>query len=118
MSLDVYLSNTVKCPACAHIFGGDSTAWSANITHNLTRMAEAAGIYEAVWRPEEIGISTAEQLIEPLCKGIALLKSDPERFKKFDAENGWGTYRDFVPWLDRYLRACMDYPTATVRASR
>ena len=41
--------------------------YSANITHNLTKMADEAGIYECLWRPEEIGITKAGQLIEPLC---------------------------------------------------
>ena len=34
-------------------------AYSANITHNLGKMAEEAGIYKHLWRPEEIGITKA-----------------------------------------------------------
>lgn len=37
--------------------------FSSNITHNLNAMAEAAGIYRQIWRPEEIGIKTAVELI-------------------------------------------------------
>ena len=33
--------------------------YSANITHNLGGMADEAGIYEALWRPEEVGIAKA-----------------------------------------------------------
>ena len=37
--------------------------YSANITHNLGLMAEEAGIYQPLWRPEELGIKTAAGLI-------------------------------------------------------
>lgn len=38
---------------------------SLNSTHNLNNMAKAAGLYQVLWRPEEIGISTASQIIAP-----------------------------------------------------
>jgi len=92
--------------------------YSANITHNLGKMAIAAGIYEALWRPEKIGITKASQLIEPLTKGIKLMKDDPKRFEKMNPENGWGTYSGFVPWVERYLNACKEYPEADIMVSR
>jgi len=49
-----------------------------NITHNLTDMAEAAGIYRALWRPEEIDINTASQLIPILADGLNKLLSSPD----------------------------------------
>ena len=90
----------------------------ANITHNLNNMAKDAGIYEALWRPEEIGISKAGQLVEPLTQGLALLKSDPARFEKFNPSNGWGSYDALVRFVEKYLAACVEYPQAEVYASR
>jgi hypothetical protein len=87
-------------------------------THNLGAMADEAGIYDIVWRPEENGITKAKQMIEPLANAITAMMADPERFKKFDAPNGWGLYEHFVPWLERYLEACKAHPEANVRASR
>jgi hypothetical protein len=107
MSLAVHLTRTQP-----------TEVFSANITHNLGKMAEAAGIYKHLWRPEEIGITTTGQLIEPLKAGIALMESDPGRFKKFNASNGWGMYEHFMPWLHEYLEACEKYPDATVEVSR
>ena len=107
MSLDVHLS-VVE----AH------DVFDANITHNLNRMASEAGIYEALWRPEEIGITKASQLIEILERGVALMRSDPERFRAFNPKNGWGSYDVFIPWIEKYLAACRENPDATVRASR
>lgn len=108
MSLDVYLEGP---PVPQEVY------W-ANITHNLGRMANEAGIYEHLWRPGEIGIEKAAQLIEPLTAGLALMKSDPARFKAFDASNGWGTYEHFLPWIEKYLEACRENPDATVKVSR
>ena len=107
MSLDVYLTQVQP----TEVF------W-ANITHNLNDMAEEAGIYKHLWRPDEIEITHARQLIEPLSIAVALMKADPCRFKKFDAENGWGTYKDFVPWIDKYIKACKENPDATINVSR
>ena len=92
--------------------------YTSNITHNLNRMAEAAGIYKHLWRPEEIGITKASQLIEPLEKGLALLMADPEHFKQFNAPNGWGLYKHFVPFVENYLNACKENPDASVVVSR
>lgn len=107
MSLDVYLS-AVR----------DTEIYSANITHNLNRMAKEAGIYEYLWRPDEIGVTKAEQLIEPLTVGLKTLKSDPVRFKQFNPGNGWGDYDALVGFVERYLSACSENPDASVSVSR
>ena len=108
MSLDVYLS----CPCCATLLFG------ANITHNLGAMADAAGLYTAVWRPEEIGIATAAQLVEPLREGIERLRAAPATFRALNPENGWGSYELFLPLLEEYLATCVAHPAALVRVSR
>ena len=114
MSLDFYLESD----ACEHCGRGPAYLFDANITHNLTRMADAAGIYEALWRPEEIGAVKARDIVERLRAGLALLKGDPERFEAFNAPNGWGLYKHFVPFVERVLEACEANPGATIRVSR
>jgi hypothetical protein len=79
---------------------------------------DAAGIYRCLWRPEECGIETAEQLIGPLEKGLALLYADPRAYKALEPENKWGTYDNFVPWLEALLAACRKYPHAKFKAWR
>ena len=113
MGLDVSLDKE-PCPTCNHAQEG---FW-ANITHNLGAMAQEAGIYQHLWRPEEMGIVTAEQLILPLRNAISAMKRDPERFKKHNPDNGWGSYDVFVPWLEKYLEACERMPMARVSVSR
>lgn len=92
--------------------------FSRNITHNLNKMAAEAGIYEALWRPEEIGITTAEQLIDRLQAGIKWLEAKPDFFKQFNPSNGWGNYEGLVDFVRDYLKACKEHPKAIVRVSR
>lgn len=107
MSLDVWL--TAVRP---------TTVFESNITHNLGRMAEAAGIYQHLWRPEELGIGRASELIEPLERGLAALKAEPKRFREYDAPNGWGKYEHFLPFVEKYLDACRANPDAEIAVSR
>jgi hypothetical protein len=119
MSLDVILlgpEESEECPTCGAPRTVRPQLYESNITHNLNAMAEAAGIYRELWRPDEIGITKARQLIQPLENGLS--KADPEKFKKYNAPNGWGLYEHFVPWVESYLDACKAYPDADVKVSR
>lgn len=109
-----------ECRECGNVHSrsGERELFSANITHNLNVMAQDAGIYLCVWRPDECGITKAGQLIGPLSKAVALMRDQPERFKRLDPENGWGSYATFLPWLDSYLEACLAFPDAYVKVSR
>jgi len=92
--------------------------YSANITHNLGQMAQEAGVYKALWRPEEIEVSQAKQLVPILEEGLHLLRAEPARFKQLNPENGWGTYDGLVEFVDGYLSACREHPEATIRTWR
>lgn len=125
MSLDVYLEGDdrkveCECSRCGHVHEArtSDTLYRANITHNLGAMADAAGIYKALWRPDENGLKYARDLIAPLADGLARLEAEPKYFEKFNAPNGWGLYEHFVPFVREYLAACREYPEARVRASR
>lgn len=119
MSLDINLITEEKeaCSLCGREFE-PVEVFSANITHNLTEMAEIAGIYKILWRPEELGIVKAGEIIESLEMGLKKLKANPKYYQKFDSSNGWGTYKDFVPWVEEYLEACIKYPDALIAVSR
>lgn len=106
MSLDFYLKNA-----------RNKQVFWANITHNLGEMAEAAGIYQCLWHPENGSIERARDMIPLLKEGLELLKSKPEYFKMFDSPNGWGTYENFVPFVEECLQACRKHRTARVEVS-
>ena len=91
---------------------------SGNITHNLGDMADAAGIYTHLWRPEELGITKAGQLIAPLKEGLERLLATPEQFKALNPANGWGSYDGLVEFVTEYLTACEAHPDSIVSVSR
>ena len=109
MSLDVRLMVTKPCEV-----------YSRNITHNLACMAEAAGIYKALWRPEEMEppISVAKDLIPILRVGLDKLISNPDKYRKHNPPNGWGTYESLLSFVTSYLGACQDNPDAAIEVCR
>ena len=140
MSLDVYLKRKkwISYDAGKTLTEEDETVYDANITHNLGTMADKAGIYEALWRPhrlkenynipendhnaeyefEDVNTTIAKDIIPIIEKGLSDLKSRPEYFETFNSDNGWGLYKNFVPFVEKYLEACKEYPDAIVVVSR
>lgn len=118
MSLDVYLYEPMSCPHCGKDVKSRHELFHANVTHNVNTIAMAAGIYEPVWRPDEIGLTKAGEIAERLVPGISRLKEEPDKYRALNPPNGWGSYDRFVPWLERYLAACREYPDALVEVCR
>lgn len=140
MSLDVCLTRKKWVSydkGKTHTEEKEEVYW-ANITHNLNKMASEAGIYEALWRPHRLKVgynipeddhhsewkfedentTMAQDIIPLLEKGLADLKARPEHFEKFNSPNGWGMYKHFVPFVEKYLEACKEYPDAIIEVSR
>jgi hypothetical protein len=112
--------------------------YNANITHNLGKMANEAGIYEALWRPyqlkegynipeddhkaeweyEDANPVKANEIISIIEKGLKDMKARPKHYEKFNSPNGWGMYNNFVPWIEEYLKALKEYPEAFVECDR
>ena len=107
MSLDFMLTRVQ--PTCV---------FSRNITHNLNKMAAAAGIYDCLWRPDENNITKASHMIAPLAEGLADLLANPAKYKKYNPENGWGNYDGLVAYAKEVLAACIENPDADVEVSR
>lgn len=110
MSLDFYLQ--YECD------GNEIIVFDSNITHNLTEMADKAGIYYALWRPEEKGYKIAKDIISILEEGLKNLKEKPDMFKKYSSPNGWGIYEHFVPFVEDVYKNCLQYPNALIKVSR
>lgn len=121
MSLNFYLKDTSKehpciCCECGHEHTNlySKELFCANITHNLIDMAQAADIYKLLWLPDEIGVTHAKQIIEPLEKALKLLENKKERFVIYNPENGWGDYVGFFKFCTRVLAACKEFPEAQI----
>ena len=113
MSLDVDLMVTKP-----------TSVYSRNITHNLAIMAgevklsNGLTLYDVLWRPDEHGITHARTIVDYLHKGWDILLSNPEHYKQWDPENGWGSYEGLCDFVYTYRNACWDNMDAEVSVSR
>ena len=113
MSLDVDLMVTQP-----------TSVYSANITHNLGKMASEVKLsngktlYEVLWRPDEHGMKFAKDISELLDEGWNILLSDPDKFKQFTPTNHWGSYEGLCDFVYKYRNACWDQPDAELSISR
>ena len=92
--------------------------YESNITHNLGKMASKADIYKCLWSPEEIQCYKARDIIGQLSWGLKSLKDNPDYYRKFNSPNGWGTYKHFVPFVEKYLEACKKHPKAIIEVGK
>ena len=102
--------------------------FNGGTTHNLIEMAEQAGLYNAIWRPYKLfNLSDDEEysreifaknLIDALQLGYDKLLNNPSYYIQYNSSNGWGTYDNFISFVERYLSACKKYPLAIVDVSR
>ena len=113
--LDFYLEASIDLGGAEPY---DVTIFHKNITHNLNVMAGEAGIYKALWRPEEINAIYAGDIIELLEKGLEKMRSNPEHYKQFNPDNGWGSYDGLVYFAGGILIECRKYPKATIHIRR
>jgi hypothetical protein len=115
MSLDVSLMITQP-----------TEVYTANITHNLgvmareVKLSDGNTLYNILWRPDECipPYTKADEISELLDEGLNILLSDPEKFKQFNPENGWGSYDGLVSFVYRYRNATWDNPESTLSISR
>lgn len=108
MSLDVVLSEGND--------GDPIEVYSASIRHNLAEMAMFAGLYTALWHPDELGIETAQELVPYLMSGYVFLKKCPNRCKELEPLNKCCKYEDLLLFTADYIRACKEHPTSHVAA--
>jgi hypothetical protein len=139
MSLDVYLIDKEDWQKAKDnedpLWGKeyDSFLYQANITHNLNVMARVVSeeFYQALWHPhklilgleddeynDEVGPPIlAQEIVTYIETGLETLKKDSEKFVRYNASNGWGTYETFVPWLEKYVKALKDNPNSLIMVS-
>ena len=103
------------------------SVYSGNITHNLGKMAGevkipymagTVSLYTILWRPEELQFTKAREIADLLDVGWNILLSDPEKYKRYNPENGWGSYDGLCDFVYRYRNACWDNPEAELSVSR
>jgi len=139
MSLDinVYRKRKISYDDGVTFIEDEEHIYDCNITHNLIEMAEEADIYDAVWRPyrlhpafhkfdnrddefefESSTVIKAKDISDVIENGLDDMKKRPEHYKQFNSKNGWGIYKHFVPFLEKYLEVLKRYPNAIIKCSR
>lgn len=111
MSLDLYM--VIKsCEHCGHV----ETTDSLNITYNLAPMWYA--IFDGAKQMCDIDTMSGEEA-EPYLKiGLRRLKKKPEKFIALNPANGWGTYEDFVKYIENLIKLCKEYPDGIWKSDR
>lgn len=89
--------------------------FSGNYTHNGNVFWRAAGVYEALYNPQN---QTAAFWLEVLEAGLECMKRNPEIFKKLNPPSGWGDYDSAVAFLGSFVEACKKYPKAIIKSYR
>lgn len=100
----------------------DDTYFHINITHNLTDMADECKVlgtckynsdstvvtlYDLMWHPEDsLNITTPNMdYLEDIISCYRKLLEEPDYFKKFNPDNGWGTYEQLAKRTKEYINA-------------
>ena len=91
--------------------------FTISITANLTGMAQAAGLYHCLWKPDEIHVNLAFDAIESLRAGLMRLKTSQKLYEQYDPPSGYGDYDNLMNVVEEYLKACLAYPNTFIRIS-
>lgn len=85
-----------------------------HISHNYRELAIKARVYHALWRPGEVGVSKAYELVGMLERGLARLRTHKEKA----SEQSLGSYDVLIDFVEAYLQACRENPDADISVSR
>lgn len=117
--IELTIDDIRKCYPEAYFINEDYIeVFDINITHNLGEMALKAGIYYALWKPEEIHKYQAKDILPILKNGYELLTKYPDFYKKYNSPNGFGVYEDFLKFVNEVIKACENDPDAYIDISR
>ena len=82
-----------------------------NITHNVARMWDKAGVYNALYKSQGV---VAGETIPALRAGLAHMEDHADEYTVFNPENGWGSYDGALRFLRSWLQHCVENPKATI----
>ena len=87
-------------------------AWTGNITHNLGKMASNVKpvgkpytLYSLLWGGK---YKSCRDLISKLHACILYMLMNKEELKKYNPENGWGTYEQLLEFTKEFQMACIE----------
>lgn len=133
MSLDFYVSvpreryytrengSTVSYPLEEGQYGEMHVG---NITHNLNKMAEnipvseTLTLYNVLWRPDESNLTLTDEILPLVDAGVRYMLKHEKKLKKFNPDNGWGSYEGLLDFTRKVGAACLFNPRCKISVSR
>ena len=85
---------------------GIECADGGNLTYNLHPMMDAAGIAPR----ETLDGKHAPEVVKLLGEAWDKLIKEPEKYKKFNPANGWGSYGVLINWIQETVDTAERYP--------
>lgn len=98
----------------------DDEYFHLNLTHNLVKMAQeckllgshlsleggsTVTLYDLIWHPKEnLGIVVPDmEYLQDITSCYKALLENAEFFKKYNPDNGWGSYEQLLKGVKKYL---------------
>lgn len=107
MSYDI--SITVKT-----VDGVDIGVYSSNITYNIRAMLEEAGLCKSL---NEFNGKTCRDLWPVFFTAHHAIYFEPDRVRAKESSNGWGTFKDMVPWFTELYEAVLTHRSGVIEIS-
>lgn len=107
MSYDVYLEADTGGPDLVDV-------WWANHTSNTSRMWSIALGDKSL---RDLDGHEAGVEVERLAAAVARMEAAPRFYRRFNPENGWGSYDTALDFLRELTDACRRHPKTTIRVS-
>lgn len=108
MSYDLSLTSK-PCPTCGCV----AVSWSSDPTWNLGDMFREAGFEPGSDSP--LHGKPAKEVLPIAEAALAAMKAEPERFKRHNPENGWGSYDSLLTWYEDFIQVLRCDPEAVFR---
>ena len=89
------------------VYVGDE--WINHTSNTAAMIKDVCGSYPSSWNGKK-----SSELIPVLEKGASELALNGDKYRQFEAENGWGTVETTLEFLNNILKNCKNYPTSIV----
>lgn len=99
------------------LYIGEKEVFEGNITHNLSKMAHAIGVWECIWYPTSITFPdqpTAKDIINKVAEGLSELIINERSYMQYNISKRNGDTSMLIEFLEGVLKACIEYPDAVV----
>ena len=109
MSYDVRFKEQV---GHSHTFLYVGDDWINHTSNTSTLIKEVCGS-----RPPEWNGKRCKDIYPALVQGVSLLTMYPQQYKCFEPENGWGTIKTTIAFLEKIIANCEKHPNAVIEVT-